>query len=110
MEACPDKKSPLWEGGHFACFFLCLVFFPLILLFGHWQFADLNSNFVLNLYRTSAIMIQGLYIFKPIFYCGLYRRAVSIKDNLCSKVGNSSIFGPEICGLQSRVVSKESGL
>ena len=45
-----------------------------------------------NMYRTSAIISRGLYIFYPIFHCGLYCRAVSIADNLCTKQGNPSIF------------------
>ena len=44
-----------------------------------------------NMYRTSAIISRGLYIFYPIFHCGLYCRAVSIADNLCTKQGNSSM-------------------
>ena len=35
--------------------------------------------------RTIAIISRGLYIFYPIFHC-----AVNIRDNLCSKQGNSS--------------------
>ena len=50
-------------------------------------------------YRTCAIIRHGLYIFYPIFHCGLYCRAVSITDNLCTKQGNSSIFKPKFCGL-----------
>ena len=33
-------------------------------------------------YRTRAIITRGLYIFYPIFHCGLYCRGVSVKDNL----------------------------
>ena len=55
-------------------------------------------------YRTRAIISRGLYIFYPILYCGLYCRAVSNTDNLCTKQGNSSIFGPKIHGLKSRAV------
>ena len=51
------------------------------------------------IYRTRAIISRGLYIFYNIFHCGLYCRAVSITDNLCTKQGNSSIFGPKIRGL-----------
>ena len=50
-------------------------------------------------YRTRAIKTRGLYIFYPIFHCGLYCRAVSVTDNLCTKQGNSSIFGSKIHGL-----------
>ena len=50
-------------------------------------------------YRTRAIITRGLYIFYPIFHCSLYCRAVSVTDNLCTKQGNSSIFGSKICGL-----------
>jgi hypothetical protein len=35
----------------------------------------------------------------PIFHCGLYCRAVSITDNLCTKDENSSIFESEIRSL-----------
>ena len=52
-----------------------------------------------NYYSTRAIMTLGLYIFYPIFHCGLYCRAVSVTDNLCTKQGNSSIFGSKIRGL-----------
>ena len=38
-------------------------------------------------YRTRAIISRGLYIFYPIFQCGLYCRAVNITDNLCTKQG-----------------------
>ena len=30
------------------------------------------------IYRTRAIITRGLYIFYPIFHCGLYCRAVSV--------------------------------
>ena len=49
-------------------------------------------------YRTHAIITRGLYIFYPIFHCGLYCRAVSVTDNLCTKQVNSSIFGSKIRG------------
>ena len=48
---------------------------------------------------TRVIIIRGLYIYYPIFHCGLYCRAVSVTDNLCIKQGNSSIFGYKIRGL-----------
>ena len=44
----------------------------------------------------------GLYIFYPIFHCGLYCRVVNITDNLCTKNGNSSTFEPKIHGLKLR--------
>ena len=50
-------------------------------------------------YHTRAIICPGLYIFYPIFHCRLYCRAVNITDNLCTKQGNSSIFGPKIRAL-----------
>ena len=50
-------------------------------------------------YHTRAIITRGLYIFYPIFHCSLYCRAVSVTDNLCTKQGNSSIFGSKIRGL-----------
>ena len=34
-----------------------------------------------KVYRTRTIISHGLYIFYPIFHCGLYCRAVNIKDN-----------------------------
>ena len=53
-------------------------------------------------YSMRAIISHGLYIFYPIFHFGLYCRAVSITNNLCTKQENSSIFEPKILGLQSR--------
>ena len=50
-------------------------------------------------YCKRAIITCGLYIFYPIFHCGLYCRAVSVTDNLCTKQGNSSIFGSKIRSL-----------
>ena len=51
-------------------------------------------------YRTRSIIARGLYIFYPVFHCGLYCRVVSmIQDSLCTKQGNSSIFGLKIRGL-----------
>ena len=49
--------------------------------------------------RTHAIISRGLYIFYPIFHSGLYCRAVSVTNNLCTEQGNSSIFEPQIRGL-----------
>ena len=49
-------------------------------------------------YRTRAIISRGLYIFYPIFHCGLYCRAVSVTDNLCSK---------QFLGLKSAVYNQE---
>ena len=57
---------------------------------------EIASNYLAykkNMYRTHAIISPGLYIFHPIVHCGL-----------CTKQGNSSIFGPKIRGLQSRAV------
>ena len=51
------------------------------------------------IYHMHANITRGLYIFYPIFHCGLYCRAVNITDNLCTKEGNSSIFGSKIFGL-----------
>ena len=50
-------------------------------------------------YCKRAIITRSLYIFYPIFHCGLYCRAVNVTDNLCTKQGNSSIFGSKIRGL-----------
>ena len=47
-----------------------------------------------SMYHTRAIISRGLYIFYSIFHSGLYSKAVNITDNLCTKQGNSSIFGP----------------
>ena len=46
-----------------------------------------------------SIINHSLYIFYTIFHCGLYCRTVSITDYLCTKQGNSSIFGPYIRSL-----------
>ena len=43
-------------------------------------------------FRTRTIISHSLYIYYPIFHCGLYCRVVNIKDNLCNKQGHSSIF------------------
>ena len=51
-----------------------------------------NRIWILKLYT---VITHGLYIFYPIFHCGLYCRAVSITDNF-------SIFWPQIRGLHSR--------
>ena len=56
-------------------------------------------------YCTRAIITHGSYILYPIFHCGLYCRAVSVTDILCTKHGNSSIFWSKIRGLQLRAVS-----
>ena len=61
-------------------------------------------------YRTGAIIGRGLYIFYPIFHCGLYIRAVSITDNLCTKQGYSLIFEPKISGLYLGAVSNQEGV
>ena len=50
----------------------------------------------LCLERRRAIITHGLYIFYSILHCGLYCRAVSVTDNLCTKQGNSSIIGFKI--------------
>ena len=41
----------------------------------------------LDKYPTLAIITRGLYIFYPIFLCGIQLRAVNITDNLCAKQG-----------------------
>ena len=53
-------------------------------------------------YRTRVVITSVLYLFHPILHCGLYCRAVSVTDNLCTKQGNSSIFGSKIRGFKSR--------
>ena len=35
-----------------------------------------------SVYRTRAIITRGLYLFYPIFHCGLYCRAVYIVERL----------------------------
>ena len=57
-------------------------------------------------YCKRAIITRSLYIFYPIFHCGLYCRAVNLTDNLCTKQGNYSIFGRFIIesGFKSRAV------
>ena len=42
-------------------------------------------------YRTRAIISRGLHTIYPRFHCGLYCRAVSTTDNLCTEIGNSSM-------------------
>ena len=44
---------------------------------------------------TSLKLSFNVYIL-PHFHYGLYCRAANITDNLCTKQGNSSIFGPKI--------------
>ena len=56
-----------------------------------------------NNYRTRAIISHGFHNFYPIFLFGLYCRAASTTDNLCTKKGNSSIAGSKIRGLHSKV-------
>ena len=47
-----------------------------------------------------AITTRSLYIFYAIFTAvSIVDRLLSIKDNLCTKQGNSSIFEHKICGL-----------
>ena len=58
--------------------------------------------------RAICIVSRDLYnilsiLFYPIFHCGLYCRGVSVTDNLRTKKGKSSIFGPRIRGLGSGV-------
>ena len=36
-------------------------------------------------YRTRAIISRGLYIFYPIFHCGLHSKVAYITDSLCTK-------------------------
>ena len=45
--------------------------------------------------------------FLPHFSCGLYCRAVSVTDNLCTKQENSSILGSKIRGLKLKAVTKQ---
>ena len=59
------------------------------------------------MYRTRANITRGLYIFYPIFHCGLYWRMDYKSDNLCAKNKNSSFFKPKICGLYTRAVTDQ---
>ena len=69
----------------------------------HFFYKKIRFSYILKVYCKRAIIRRGLYIFYPIFHCGLYcrayGRAVSIADNLCTKRGNSPIFGLKICSL-----------
>ena len=52
------------------------------------------------IYRTRAIITRGLYIFYPIFYCGLYCWAVIVLQTIyVLKKGKSSVFWPKIRSL-----------
>ena len=53
-------------------------------------------------YRMRAIITSCLYIFYPIVHCSLYCRAVSVTGNICTKQGNSSIFGSKSRCFKSR--------
>ena len=50
-------------------------------------------------YHTRTIISCGLYNSYPIFHYSLYCRAINITNYLCTKQGNSLIFGPKIRGL-----------
>ena len=43
-----------------------------------------------KMFHTRAIISRGLYVFYPIFHCGLYLKAANITNNLCTEQGNSS--------------------
>ena len=60
-----------------------------------------------DIYHMCAIKTHGLYIFYPIFHCGLYCRAVIVTDSLCTKQGIYSIIGSKFCGLQVSAVSNQ---
>ena len=53
-------------------------------------------------YRTRAIITRGLYIFYPIFHCGLYCRAVSVTEIYAL---NKEIL--QFLGLKSVVYNQE---
>ena len=59
------------------------------------------------LYTVHGLLQPRFVYFYPIFHCSLYCRAVSVTDNLCTKQGNSSIFGSKIRGLSLRAVSNQ---
>ena len=65
----------------------------------------INYRIELLIYRRRAIITCGLYIFYPTYHCGLYCRAVSVRDNLCSKQD----FFFQFLGLKSAVYNIESG-
>ena len=69
----------------------------------HQSFVGLQivkNNILMRLYVPYACHYKPwLEFFNPIFRCSLYCREVSVTDNLCTELGNSSIFGPKICGL-----------
>ena len=57
-----------------------------------------SCEMVICLPYTCHYNLRFVY-FYPIFHCGLYCRAASVTDNLCTKQGNSSIFGSKIRSL-----------
>ena len=61
-------------------------------------------------YHKHAIITRGLYIFKSIFLCGLYCKAVNITNNLCTKLTGSSIFGPKIDDFTIKSGFKSKGI
>ena len=82
-------------------------FFSLLLTVKRSEFGPKRSsalqfiNAVLELHIPYARHYKRwlVYIFYPIFQCGLSCRAVNITDNLCTKHGYSSIYGPKIHSL-----------
>ena len=54
--------------------------------------------------KTIRLPYARFVYFYPIFHCGLYCRAVSVTDNLCTKQGNSSISLESTVYNQERVI------
>ena len=73
-----------------------------------WQLRLYGWNYVLwlmrlNIYCTRAIITRRLYIFYPIFQCGLQSRAVNTTDNLCTKQGNAGLYNQERFQIKSGI-------
>ena len=73
------------------------ISYNLILYTQYWYTEVILAD--MHTYHTHAIITRSLYIFYPIFHCGLSCRAGSVTDDLCSKHENSSILGSKIRGL-----------
>jgi len=95
-----DSDSSFWVGRKFLK--TDLSAFRKLNLSHRFNFLWFCILLKIRYYRTHAIISRDFYIFYPIFHCALYCRAVSVAGNLYTKQGNSSIFGPKICGFKSR--------
>ena len=65
----------------------CSIISGILSIFAEKRRLWLGKKLSFAIYRTWAIITRGLYIFT------LFFTAVSVTDNLCTKQGNSSIFG-----------------